>query len=286
MTAFIDIITSVPTVLFTIPLVLAAFYWALAIVGAVDIEIFDGLDGLLDGGVDGALDGALDGAVDGAVDGALDGALDGAMEGAADGAVDGAAEAAEAAEAATQGGVLVLLANVLRLGKVPVTVSLSAFVFWGWITGFLLTWMYRNVLGVGVMPHMAFSITSMVLASVAALGLMNISVRPLEPVFKTAPGRRRKSLVGEACELTTGRVDERFGQARLELGGDDLIIQVRCDHPGNAIGRGDRALIVHFDDRRQAYVVEPLTPRAAVTTRDPAPPAREARAAHHFDKEV
>lgn len=247
MTAFLDIVLTAPTVLFTVPLVLAAFYWMLAIVGAVDIEIFDGVDGVLDG-VDGVIDG---------VDGALDGALDGAVDGAAEGAADGAAEAAEAATGAS--GLFVLLANVLRLGRVPVTVSLSAFVFWGWITGFLLTWMYRNWVGVGVLPHVVFSVGAMVVASVIAVALMNVSVRPLEPVFQSAPGRRRSSLVGETCELTTGRVDAGFGQAHTMVGGDDMVFQVRCDHPGNGLVRGSRALIVHYDERREAYVVEPLT---------------------------
>ena len=126
----------------------------------------------------------------------------------------------------------------------------------------------------------------MVVAFFASLPLTSIAIRPLAPVFEPAHARTRNDLVGQFCLISTQKVTERFGQANCHIGGDDLLIQVRCDHPGNAIGRGDRALIVHFDDRRQAYVVEPLTPRAAVTTRDPAPPAREARAAHHFDKEV
>lgn len=265
MTAFLDIVLSLPTVLFTIPLGLAAVYWALAMVGAVDIEIFDGLDG--------AVDGALDGALDGAVDGALDGAVDGAV----DGAADGAAEAAEAA--ASGGGLFVLLANVLRLGKVPLTVSLSAFVFWGWITGFLLTWAYRNLLGVGLLPHMVFSLLAMALATVVALALMNVSVRPLEPVFQSAPGRRRSSLVGETCELTTGRVDAGFGQAHAMVGGDDMVFQVRCDHPGNGMVRGSRALIVHYDERREAYIVEPLVTASATRS------AQAARSTDHHLKE-
>jgi hypothetical protein len=258
MTVFFDIITSAPTVFFTVPLCLAAAYWALAIVGAVDIEILDGVDGAVDGALEG-IDGALDAAVDGALDAAVDGAADGMAE-VADGAEPG-----DAADAASSGsGAFTLLANVMRLGKVPLTVSLSAFVFWGWITGFLLTWAYRNWLGVGLVPHVGFAIISMALATGIALAIMNVTVRPLEPVFQTAPGRRRASLVGETCELTTGRVDAGFGQATTQMGGDDMVFQVRCDHPGNGLRRGSKALIVHYDTRREAYVVEPLSaPRTA-----------------------
>jgi len=273
MTAFLDIIFSVPTVLFTVPLVLAAIYWALAILGAVDIEILDGVDGAIDGALEG-----LDGALDGAVDGALEGAIDGAIDGAADGALDGAAEAADAAEAAASGGVLVLLANVLRLGRVPLTVSLSVFVFWGWIAGFVLTWLYQNWVGTGVVPHVAFSVLAMGLASGIGLALMNVSVRPLEPVFKSAPGRRRSSLVGESCELTTGRVDATFGQATSQVGGDDMVFQVRCDHPGNGLVKGSKALIVHYDPRREAYIVEPLASPTSARNAS----ASRAASAHHL----
>lgn len=255
LSTFIEIILGFPTVLFTVPLAFAMFYWVLAIVGAVDLDVFDGLDGL-----DGALD-SLDGAADGALEGMTDAAVEGVADAVADAAVEGAAEGAAEAEptAAGLGGPLVLLFNVLRIGKVPVTVSLTMFCLWGWVTGFLLTWIYRNVYGIGVIPHVAFSLAAMVVAVVFALGITNVAVRPLEPVFKSAPGRKRNSIIGETAQLTTGRVDADFGQATVQIKGDDLVFQVRCDRKGNGLRRGDFVLVVHYDNRREAYVVEPLT---------------------------
>ncbi|HEX3761584.1 MAG TPA: hypothetical protein VHW23_22960, partial [Kofleriaceae bacterium] len=61
---------------------------------------------------------------------------------------------------------------------------------------------------------------------------------------------------GHVCTITTGRVDNRFGQATIEDGGTVLDIAVRCDRPG-ALARGDRALVIEFDRERQAYLVEP-----------------------------
>jgi hypothetical protein len=257
LSTFVEIILGFPTVVFTVPLALAVFYWLLAIVGAVDLEIFDGLDGALDGAVDGAVDGLADAAVEGVADAVADAAADAAADALAEAAADGAAEAADAAGAGLAGP-LVLLLNVLRVGKVPVTVSLTVFTLWGWLTGFLLTWLYRNVFGIGVLPHTAFALGALVFATVVALLLTNVAVRHLEPVFKTALGRTRDSLLGETAELTTGRVDPDFGQAALQIQGDDLVIQVRCDRPGNGLRRGDQVLIVSFDTRREAFVVEPL----------------------------
>jgi hypothetical protein len=248
MAEFISIISSFPTVVFTVALVLASLYWALAVVGAVDLEVFDLADGALDGAVDGALEGAMDGALDGAMDGAAEGAVDGALDGATEGT-----------EVPVSGGALLWLANVLRLGRVPVTVSLSAFALWGWVAGFLLTWLFRAY-DAGWMSHLVFSVVAMVACVAVSAALTNVSVRPLEPVFRPAPARERASLVGEVCEITTSRVDLKFGQATLQLGTDHLVVQVRCETAG-ALGRGDSALIVHFDPRHDAFVVEPLQAR-------------------------
>ncbi len=278
MSAFVEIILGFPTVLFTVPLALAVAYWLFAIVGAVDLEIFDGIDGALDGAVDGAVDGIVDAAVEGVADAAADAVADAA----ADAVAEGASEAAEGASGVA--GPLLLLASILRLGKVPVTVSLTVFTLWGWLTGFLLTWVYKNVFGMGIIPQTAFSVGALLLAVVMGLAITNVAVRPLEPVFKMAHGRKRSSLFGESAELTTGRVDPNFGQATLQLEGDDLVIQVRCDRPGNGLIRGDQVLIVNYDARREAYVVEPLAgiKLTSTATRRPiggaVPVARESEA--------
>ncbi len=263
MAVFLDIVLSFPTVAFSLLLCLVTLYWLMVVLGAMDIEALDFGDGLIDGaldGLDGALDGAFDGAVDGAFDGAVDGALDGAMDGAAEAAVDGAADgagdgAADAAAASGGFSMLMFFANIFRLGRVPVTVSLTSFAIWGWLMGFLLTWVYQQA--PGIVPHTVFSVVSMVAVLGIAAGLTNVSVRPLEPIFKTEGARERSSLVGEVCEVTTGRVDDEFGQATAQIGTDDLIFQVRCDD-ANRLRRGDTALIVSYDPRREAYVIEPM----------------------------
>ena len=60
------------------------------------------------------------------------------------------------------------------------------------------------------------------------------------------------------CTITTGHVDDGFGQATIEDGPDVLNISVRCDRTG-VLTRGSKALVVDFDSTRQAYVVEPAS---------------------------
>jgi hypothetical protein len=81
-------------------------------------------------------------------------------------------------------------------------------------------------------------------------------VRPLAPVFAVKEAKTNTDYVGHACTITTGSVDDRFGQATVEDGGSVLVIQVRSEQRGK-LARGDKALIIEFDRERQAYVVEP-----------------------------
>lgn len=141
------------------------------------------------------------------------------------------------------------------LGGVPVTISLSIVLLAGWC-GSLLTMQYGG-------PSLASALGKWVPALVLPLSLVvailiaSVLVRPLRRVFRVTEAKSRRAYVGHACTISTGRVDAAFGQADLIDGGSSLVIQVRCDLPGSALGRGDRARIVGFDDAREAFVVEP-----------------------------
>jgi hypothetical protein len=250
MQGFLDILLSFPTIAFTVPMGVVFLYWLSVLLGAVDLELGDGV---LDGALDGAVDGALDGAVDGALDGAVDGALDGAVDGALDGAVDGV-------DVDLDGDISFLsvrwLASGLRLGKVPLTVTGTLFVFGGWCASFMLALAVRET-GIAL-PMMGTGAMISVASVLVASAFTNVASRPIEPVFTVAHARERSSLLGETCEVSTGRVDDQFGQGTAMIGGDDLLFQIRCAGQ-NGLKRGDKALIVSFDAARQAFVIEPLS---------------------------
>jgi len=88
------------------------------------------------------------------------------------------------------------------------------------------------------------------------LPLAGLLVRPLGGVFELREGKSNRDYIGHTCTVTTGHVDDDFGQATVEDGGTVLVIPVRCDRP-RALARNDRALIIDFDTARQAYLVEP-----------------------------
>ncbi|MDC0677388.1 OB-fold-containig protein [Sorangium atrum] len=234
-----------PAVIFTVLLALALIYWLFVLLGALDLDLLGGAHG----------DAAPDlGGLEGAAKGALEGAAKGALEGAAKGAAEGLADAADGADGAH--GVGSLLA-ALELHRVPATVTLSLIATFGWFTSALSTVLVGPLwLGWGL-PGWTLGLAVLAGSLVAAVLLTSLAVRPLGPLFVTRHAQSKKDLVGRVCVISTGRVDERFGQATIDEGGASHILDVRCDTPG-ALRRGDRALLVSWDPDREVFGVEPL----------------------------
>jgi hypothetical protein len=216
-----------PTVVFSIVLGIVLVYWVFVLLGALDIDLFGG-----DVDVSGAAKGIGDVLTGGAKGGAEAFHADAHAGGDADADVDG-------------GG----LWHGLGLGEVPVTISVSLIVVLSW-AGSLL-----------VMHYIAGSAgwqraVVLVVAIVIALPIAALLVRPLAPVFAVKEAKSNADYIGHGCTITTGSVDDNFGQATVFDGGTVLVIQVRCEQRGK-LARGDKALIIDFDQARQAYVVEP-----------------------------
>ena len=223
MTELIDASLQAPTVVFTIGLGIALFYWLFVLLGALDIDVLGGAEGAGKGLGDLAVGGAKGGAE------ALKGVkLD------ADADADG-------------GGVW----SGLGLGKVPMTISVSLILLVGWCGSLLISHYVITDMGTGL--RWALLPILLVLGMIVSAVL----VRPLAPIFAIKEGKSNRDYVGHTCTINTGSVDHDFGQATLVDGGTVLQIPVRCD--AGKLGRGDKALIIDFDERRAAYLVEPQT---------------------------
>lgn len=238
MSEFVEVITSYPTVVFTVLVGVVLGYWLLVILGAIDIEALDP-SGLLDG---------LDGAADGAAEG-----IDGVAEGVGGGAEGLDVPEAEGLRAGSGGGAGLLTA--LGLKGVPLSITMSLlFVFsWG-LTGFAM-----QAFGMAVpagLPRIAVGTAIAASAVVVAFLATAVLLRPLRTVFVSGVARSRASFVGKTCRITTGRVDEKFGQAELDDEGTSLLVDVRCAE-SNELRKGSRALIYDYDRARETYLVVP-----------------------------
>ncbi|MCP4871239.1 MAG: YqiJ family protein [Proteobacteria bacterium] len=247
MTEFLQAIVAFPTILFTIPVGLSVLYWFFVVLGAVDIDLIhiDGLEGAAE-----ALDGAMDAGAE-----AIDGALDAGAEAAE--AIDSGLDVAEGAAHSVTGPLKALLGmmNALNLTSVPLTVSFSFMALFGWALSY--AGMAYAAPALSLSPVVLASLVA-VSAFVVGTGITSVVVKPLAPLFKTDLARDNCSLIGLTAEITTGRVDGGFGQAEVSDSGDHMLIQVRCDH-ASGLSKGDHALIIGFDRKREAFVVERLS---------------------------
>jgi len=217
-----------PTVVFTIALGIALVYWLFVLLGALDIDLLGGPD--VDVDVSGAAKGIGEALTGGAKAGGEAVKLD------FDGDVDG------------DGGVW----SGLGLGDVPMTITVSIILLCSWCGTLLIMYYLVPAVGLGSwFPPLL--LPGMLLVS---LPLTAVLIRPLVPIFKITEGKSNDDYVGHTCTISTGSVDENFGQATVEDGGTVLVIPVRSDRPGK-LARNDKALIIEFDPERQAYVVEP-----------------------------
>lgn len=236
MQEFLHALLQFPTLIFTGLLGLSLLYWLLIIVGAADLNPFDGVDGV-DGvsGLDGA-EGAVKGAVEGAVKGATEGALKGAVEGA--GSVKGVSALTEAL-------------SWLGLTRVPVTISFSLFSLFGWFISFAT----RHALD-PVVPGFLSALAATAAGVLGGLAITSFLARPLGGLFQEGSRPGGQGLVGRTVKVTTERADHERGQGEIDDGAGGITVAIRTT-PGSSLRRGDAAVIIDVDTERGIYTVEP-----------------------------
>ena len=203
---------ALPTVIFTVLLGLVVGYWALVILGALDLDVLEGADGATD-----VLDAASDAITTADMDGA-DGLL---------------------------GGRLPVMVTELGLRGVPLTVWLSIFVLIAWSVTLLGMRFVGGAASSLLGPFGGGAVVTLASLAISAVGTAAIT-RPMQRLFVAPTARSHTSLVGKVCTVTTLRVDGDFGQAEVEDGGAGLLVQVRCDE-SNDLTRGSQALIFDYD---------------------------------------
>ncbi|OGQ14167.1 MAG: hypothetical protein A2138_27855 [Deltaproteobacteria bacterium RBG_16_71_12] len=224
MQQLLEALLALPTVVYAALVAVSLGYWGLVIVGAADLNPFDGAEGAVKGGVEGA------------------------VKGGAEAVKALAADAGDAAGAVKGASALSDLLAFLGLRQVPVTISFTLFS----LLGFTLSYFTRFLLD----PHLPG-----VLSALAALGtslfgglmLTGAVTRPLAKLFEDKATAGGQALVGRAATVTI-EVDERSGQ--VEIAADGVILSARSA-PGVQAKRGDEVVILEMDDDGVA-LVEPL----------------------------
>lgn len=227
MTEFLSALSSYPAVLCTVLLGVALSYWLLVLAGAASGDALGGHDGA-HGGVDAHDVGADHGHAD-------------------HGHAEGHATVHDAAAAVGLFG---------GLKRIPTTLAVTLVTLSWWLQNLLVTH-YLGAKLSATMPVWLWGSLSLALTLPVALAAAALLARPLVPVFTSSSAITRKELVGSVVEVRTSKVDRRFGQAHAADGGAGLLLEVRCETDG-ALRRGDRAIVIAYDEERELYEIAPL----------------------------
>ena len=229
MIAFFEYLIAFPTVIYTVLLGIALFYWVFVVIGFFDLDMFE-FDADVDADVDVDVDADIDADVDADVDGA------------------------QTSSHSPLGNTIIFLG----LSGVPITISYSFVMLWGWLVTYLLAVNVLPMLPAGLISWVAGAAVILV-AFVVAVLLTRISIKPLKPIFKSGNERyRNRDIIGESAVVVTGSVTDSFGQAKYCKAGKDLIIEVRC--PGeNSLVKGSEVVLTAYDRTNSTYRVADFT---------------------------
>lgn len=142
----------------------------------------------------------------------------------------------------------------LGLSGVPFMLILSVLAFFGWLITYFAQLLFlqflpdslRILIGIGVLAAALLPgvvLTSLLLRPVARLIM---KLRPPVP----------PSILGKAGNVISPKVTESEGRAEFDDGGAGLILQVRAP-PGTVFQRGDRVVLLSFDEQTSSYAVMP-----------------------------
>ncbi|UQZ88490.1 hypothetical protein C4J81_04435 [Deltaproteobacteria bacterium Smac51] len=225
MTEFLANCLSFPVAVFTGMLIIALLYWVVAAFGIVDIDTLD-LDADLDVDVDMDLDVGGD-------------ASDGLDVSAAKGGAEGLAS----------------LLFSLGLYGVPMTLILTFIALFGW---FIAYYAFHFGLGVFFEPGLMRTLLGVGLLGLALAGaviLTSLAIRPLRPLFKKHEQTTGASLRGGLAVIRSTEVTENYGEAIYEDGGAGMLIDVRPANRNDTFKRGDRVVILSFDEVTRIYTI-------------------------------
>ena len=215
METFLANLTVFPVVVYTFALIIVILYWIMAFAGVVDIDMFD-------------------------ADVEID--ID----------TDFETEVSINPDAEGLSGLAGFMLN-WGLTGVPVTVVISLLIVTSWLISYLATSL--------ILVHLPFDIIRYALGAAlifvcfaVSIPLTAWSIRPFKGLFIAHTAIKKDALIGQECEVTTGKVTEEFGQAILEDGEAGMILSIRAPAE-KQIKKGDKVVLIEYIKKEDCYNV-------------------------------
>ena len=217
METFIANITSFPVVVFTFLLMIVLFYWVMAMVGVVDIDVFDG---------------------DIEVD--------------FEASTDFETEVSINPDAEGLSGIAGFMIN-WGLTGVPITVVISLLIVTAWLLSYIVVSLLFPLIPLTLIKYLIGAVL-IVVCFALAIPITALSIRPFKGFFIAHTAVKKQSLIGQEVEVKTGTVNEEFGQGILEDGEAGMILDIRAPAKKNK-KKGDTVILIEYIEEKESYNV-------------------------------
>ena len=141
------------------------------------------------------------------------------------------------------------------LTGVPFTLVISIIILICWLISFYLQFYLLTWLPEGWLYYVMGTISDIVVFLVS-LPITAVIIRPLKGMFKSVETTTSHHLVGKEAIVVTGKVTEKFGQARVFNDGAEILLDVRCDDK-HSLSKGDKALLIEYLTESHTYIIAP-----------------------------
>lgn len=221
--SFFDIISSFPSAIPSVLLLVVIIYWIMAVIGLVDIDIFNGHGPIGDVGHIGHGHGHVDIHHDG--------------------------------EHSAESGLLASAVLSLGLSGVPLSIVISVLILFTWS----LTYLCQRYLLLALpdVLRWGFGVVALLGSFIVSLPVGVLLLRPLRGAFVVHNALSNEHLVGKACRILTLEVTGKFGQAQVRDNGSGYNIRVWALEP-NHLTKGSDAVIISYDRSNQRFEVTEL----------------------------
>jgi hypothetical protein len=141
------------------------------------------------------------------------------------------------------------------LTGVPFTLVISIIILICWLISFYLQLYLLSWLPDGWLYYLMGAISDFVVFLVS-LPITAVVIRPLKGMFKSVETATSHHLVGSEATVVTGKVTDKFGQARVFNDGAEILLDVRCDNQ-HSISKGDKVLLIEYNTDGHSYIIAP-----------------------------
>jgi len=139
------------------------------------------------------------------------------------------------------------------LTGVPITVVISLLIVTSWLICYLATSLILVHISIDIIRYVIGAALIFICFAVS-IPITAWSIRPFKGLFIAHNAIRKDALIGQECEVTTGKVTDDFGQAILEDGEAGIILSIRASKE-KQIKKGDKVILIEYSKEDDCYIV-------------------------------